>query len=50
MNMIKIGKAAKILGISVQTLHKWEKTGELTPDRKTLAGTRYYDMDKIFNP
>ena len=49
MNMIKIGKAAKILGVSVQTLHKWEETGELTPARKTLAGTRYYDIDKILN-
>lgn len=49
MNMVKIGKVAKILGVSVQTLHKWEETGELTPARKTRAGTRYYDIDKIFN-
>jgi len=28
MQMIKIGKAAKLRGISIQTLHKWEQTGE----------------------
>jgi len=49
MQMIKIGKAAKLLGISIQTLHKWEQTGELVPDRKSNAGTRYYDADKLLN-
>ena len=48
--MIKIGKAAKLLGISIQTLHKWEQTGELVPDRKSNAGTRYYDADKHYCP
>ena len=47
--MLKIGKAAKLLGISIQTLHKWEQTGELVPDRKSNAGTRYYDADKLFS-
>ncbi|MBM3198895.1 MAG: MerR family DNA-binding transcriptional regulator, partial [Chlamydiae bacterium] len=28
---IKIGEAAKILGISVQTLRRWEKTEEFLP-------------------
>jgi len=49
MPMIKIGKAAKLLGISIQTLHKWEQTGERVPDRKSNAGTRYYDADKLLN-
>ncbi len=49
MQMIKIGKAAKLLGISIQTLHKWEQTGELVPARKSNAGTRYYDADKLLN-
>ncbi|HDN26117.1 MAG TPA: MerR family DNA-binding transcriptional regulator, partial [Thioploca sp.] len=47
MPMMKIGKAAKLLGISIQTLHKWEQTGGLVPDRKSNAGTRYYDADKL---
>ncbi|KOR27748.1 resolvase, partial [Achromatium sp. WMS3] len=47
--MIKVGKAAKMLGVSIQTLHKWEATGELLPDRKSKAGTRYYDAEKLLN-
>ncbi len=49
MKMIKIGKAADLLGVSIQTLHKWEETGELLPDRKSKAGTRYYDADRLLN-
>ena len=45
--LIKIGEAARLLGVSIQTLRKWERTGELTPDRKSQGGTRYYDMDRL---
>jgi len=45
--LIKIGEAAKLLGVSLQTLRKWECTGELSPDRKSQGGTRYYDMDRL---
>lgn len=47
MGLVKIGKAAETLGVSVQTLHKWEATGELVPDRKSAGGTRYYDLAKL---
>ena len=40
--LVKIGAAAKMLGVSVQTLRKWEASGELLPARKTKGGTRYY--------
>ena len=43
---VKIGKAADILGISIQTLRRWESLGKLIPDRKT-SGTRYYDLSKL---
>jgi putative resolvase len=45
--LIKIGEAASLLGVSVQTLRKWERTGELTPDRKSQGGIRYYDLDRL---
>lgn len=44
---IKIGEAAKVLGITVQTLRRWESKGELIPDRKSEGGTRYYDIDRL---
>ena len=45
---IKIGEAANLLGITVQTLRRWEKVGHLISDRKSDGGTRYYDVDKLF--
>lgn len=47
MQYIKIGKAAELLGVSVQTLHAWEASGELVPDRKSKGGTRYYDRERL---
>lgn len=44
---IKIGAAAKLLGCGIDTLRKWEKSGELVPDRKTKGGTRFYDRAKL---
>lgn len=45
--LVKIGKAAKILGVSIQTLRRWEREAELTPDRRSEGGTRYYDLDRL---
>jgi predicted site-specific integrase-resolvase len=47
MALVKIGKAAETLGVSIQTLHNWEASGELLPDRKSRGGTRYYDLAKL---
>jgi len=44
---IKVGEAAIILGVTVQTLRRWEKTGQLLPDKRTVGGTRYYDIDRL---
>ena len=46
---IKIGEAAKSLGVSIQTLRRWEETGYLLPDRKSPGNTRYYNLDKLIN-
>src|SRR5215475_6059913 len=47
MALVKIGKAAETLGVDVQTLRAWEKSGELMPDRRSKGGVRYYDIAKI---
>ena len=44
---IKAGEAAKILGITPQTLRRWEKSGQLLPDKRSEGGTRYYDIDRL---
>jgi predicted site-specific integrase-resolvase len=44
---IKIGEAAKLLGVSIQTLRRWEQTGYLVPHRKSQGDTRYYDLDQL---
>ena len=44
---VKIGEASKILGISAKTLRRWEKAGDLLPDKRTSGGTRYYDADRL---
>jgi len=44
---IKIGKASEILGVSIQTLRRWESIGHLVPARKSSGNTRYYDLDTL---
>jgi putative resolvase len=33
--------------LEVQTLRRWEESGELVPDRRSAGGTRYYDVARI---
>jgi predicted site-specific integrase-resolvase len=47
MRLIKVGKAAEMLGVSIQTLRAWQESGELLPDRISAGGRRYYDADKL---
>lgn len=45
--LISIGKAAEILGVSIQTLRNWEKQGKLQPDFVTEGKTRRYSREKL---
>ena len=44
---IKIGQAAKLLGVTPQTVRRWEREGQLSPDRVSEGGTRYYDVNHL---
>ena len=41
-DFVPIGQASKILGVSIQTLRNWEKTGRLLPDFVSAGRTRRY--------
>ena len=43
---IRIGSAASILGVSVDTLRRWEKDGRVTFSRST-GGQRTLDVDNL---
>ncbi len=45
--MVTIGEASKVLGVSIQTLRRWEKEGRLQPDEITPGGHRRYDLVKL---
>ncbi len=45
---VRIGEAAKVLNVSVQTLRNWEKTGKLRPERST-GQQRYYALRDLKN-
>jgi len=47
VKLVKIGSAATALGVTTQTLRKWEEDGQLLPDRKTAGGTRYYNLERL---
>lgn len=47
MELLSIGKFAKVVGITTTTLRKMHKTGELIPVRVSKGGTRYYSVEQI---
>ena len=44
---ISTGKAAKLLGVSVKTLQRWEREGRLIPIARTDANRRLYTESQI---
>ncbi|MCL4387368.1 helix-turn-helix domain-containing protein [Patescibacteria group bacterium] len=49
-NLLTIGKASEYLGVSIDTLRRWEKKGRIEPLRSP-GGHRYFlkeDLDKLF--
>jgi len=45
--LLTIGQAADILGVSIQTLRRWDKSGKLSSVRKKKKGYRYYRENVI---
>lgn len=45
--MVSILEAAQFLGVSPQTLRRWEREGRLVPDERTAGGRRRYDLARL---
>ena len=45
--LITIGEAAKMLGVSIDTLRRWDKSGKLKPVKASKAGYRLYYKSQI---
>lgn len=44
---MEIGDAARTLGVAVETLRKWERTGKLAPPIRTMGGRRLFDPEVV---
>lgn len=44
---LHIADAAKALGVSADTLRRWEREGKILPDRRTIGGWRLYSLKTI---
>lgn len=47
MELISIGKFAKMIGVTPVTLRRMQETGELLPCHISKGGTRYYSTDQL---
>jgi putative resolvase len=47
--LISVSEAANYLGVSTQTLRRWERSGKIAPPVRTTGGQRRYDLSKL-NP
>lgn len=45
--LITIGEAAEILGLSIDTLRRWDKSGKLNPVKTSEAGYRLYSKSQV---
>ncbi|WP_176485099.1 IS607 family transposase [Helicobacter suis] len=48
-NLLSIGQASKVLGVTIQTLRNWEKRGLFKPDSYTKGGERRYKLESLKN-
>lgn len=46
-NLLTIGKTAKLLGVSIDTLRRWDKSGKFSSVRISSGGNRYYHKTDV---
>jgi predicted site-specific integrase-resolvase len=45
--MVSTGEAAVFLGVTPQTMRRWDREGRLVPDGRTPGGRRRYDLVRL---
>jgi len=45
--LFTIGRVADLIGVSIQTLRRWDDSGRLIPARRNKTGHRYYSQNSI---
>ena len=45
--LLSIGQAARVLGVTIQTLRNWDRNGLLHPDERTKGGDRRYKLETL---
>jgi predicted site-specific integrase-resolvase len=45
--LVSIGKVAKLIGVSISTLRRWEQEDYLHPESRTAGGHRRYKLSQI---
>jgi len=48
--LLTIHEAAEFLGVSPQTLRRWEREGRAIPSQRTAGGQRRYDSTTLHHP
>jgi len=49
LKLLTIGQASKMIGVSIQTLRRWDNSGKLSSIRKKTKGHRYYRKNDVEN-
>ena len=47
MELVSIGKFAKMVGVTTTTLRRMHQSGDFIPYHVTKGGTRYYSMEQL---
>jgi DNA-binding transcriptional MerR regulator len=46
-NYLRVGEAAKLIGVDIQTLRRWDKAGKLKPYRHPVSNYRLYMLAQV---
>ncbi|OGC48026.1 MAG: hypothetical protein A3A94_00095 [Candidatus Portnoybacteria bacterium RIFCSPLOWO2_01_FULL_43_11] len=48
-NLLTISQTSEMIGVSIQTLRRWDESGKLSSIRRKKSGDRYYRKDDVDN-